>query len=119
MGMTGDGAFSAEEFGSGSRPTPLIDAPAWLLAQAQRESAEGERATLAPDDHAFLEALPTYTAVAVEEGVSVLPPEPVAIHAPSMARRAVSLLLFVTIGGGALAVLVLAALRLLGHPVSW
>ncbi|HXK20120.1 MAG TPA: hypothetical protein VNG33_20050 [Polyangiaceae bacterium] len=108
--------FPAEEFGSGSRPTPLIDAPAWLKAQAQREPlSEGDRATLTPYDRAFLESSPTY-----EEGGSLLPPEPAApLPQPSTARRVLSLLLFASITGSAGAVLVLAVLRMLGRPLPW
>lgn len=117
--MTAHGAFPADEFGSGSRPTPLIDAPSWLLALSQRESAEADRATLTPGDHAFLEALPTYQESAVEQDASPLSAEPIVIHKPSTARRVVSLLLFVAIGGSSCGVLVLAALRLLGHALPW
>ena len=106
--------FSAEEFGSGSRATPLIDAPAWLKARSQREPSEGDRATLTPYDRAFLESPPTY-----EEGGSLLPPEPVTLHKPSTARRVLSLLLFVAIAGSACAVLGLAVLRFLGRPLPW
>jgi hypothetical protein len=106
--------FSAEEFGSGSRPTPLIDAPAWLKAQARREpGSDGDRATLTPYDCAFLESPPTY-----EGGASLLPPEPVR-PVPSTARRVLSLLLFVAIAGSASAVLGLAVLRLLGRALPW
>jgi hypothetical protein len=109
--MTSPGAFPAEEFGSGSRPTPLVDAPAWLRARAAEP--DGDRATLTPSDRAFLESPPTY-----EEGGSLLPslPPPV-LAAPSPARRVLSLLLFVAIGGGASAVLGLAVLRYLGHSL--
>jgi hypothetical protein len=106
-------AFPAEEFGSGSRPTPLIDAPAWLKAQTRRESPEGDRATLTPYDRAFLESPPTY-----EEGGSALTSlPPPAIPTPSTLRRVMSLLLFVAIAGGASAVLVLAVLRMLGRAI--
>src|SRR5260221_14564664 len=89
-------AFPAEEYGTGSRPTPVADAPAWLKTLS-RSDGETDRATLTPYDRAFLESPPTY-----EEGGSLLPPElePV-LSAPSTARRVLSLLLFVTIAGGA------------------
>ena len=103
--------FPAEEYGSGSRRTPLIDAPAWLKAQARGHT--GDRATLTPYDRAFLESPPTY-----EEGGSLLLPEPVA-PAPSTARRVLSLLLFVAIAGSASAVLGLAVLRMLGRALPW
>jgi hypothetical protein len=105
--------FPAEEYGSGSRPTPLVDAPAWLKAQSRADGAEGDRATLTPYDRAFLESPPTY-----EEGGSLLPPEP-ALPVPSTARRVLSLLLFVAIVGSASAVLGLAVLRLLGRALPW
>jgi hypothetical protein len=108
--MTSHGAFPAEEFGSGSRPTPLVDAPAWLMARAGGHGAEGDRATLTPYDRAFLESPPTY-----EEGESLLPSvAPPARARPSTARRVLSLMLFVVIAGAALAVLGLAGLRYLG-----
>lgn len=108
--MTSHGAFPAEEFGSGSRPTPLVDVPAWLAARAGGHGAEGDRATLTPSDRAFLESPPTY-----EEGESLLPSAaPPALPAPSTARRALSLMLFVVIAGAASAVLGLAVLRHLG-----
>jgi hypothetical protein len=112
--MTSHGAFAAEEFGSGSRPTPLIDAPAWLMAQAGGQGGEGDRATLTPTDRAFLESIPAY-----EEPGPLLPslPPPTVVAAPSTTRRVLSLLLFVVIAGSASAVLVLAVLRYLGHPV--
>jgi hypothetical protein len=107
--MPPHGAFPAEEFGSGSRPTPLFDAPAWMKAHGQPPA---ERITLTPLDQAFLESPPTY-----EQGESLMPPaEPVAtLPAPSKARRVLSLVLFVAITGTALAVLVMAALRYLGR----
>src|ERR1044071_4731427 len=101
MGVAMSDTFSAEEYGSGSRPTPLIDAPAWLQAQARRDT--GDRATLTPYDRAFLESPPTY-----EEGESLPPPAPVVVAGPSTARRVFSLLLFVAIAGSASAVLGLA-----------
>jgi len=112
--MPSHGAFPAEEFGSGSRPTPLIDAPAWLKARAAGQDADGDRATLTPSDRAFLESPPTY-----EEGGSLPPPSlaPPAVAPPSTARRVLSLLLFVVIAGAASAVLVLAVMRYLGHSV--
>src|SRR3954470_12246434 len=114
MSVAPSDTFSAEEFGSGSRPTPLVDAPVWLKEQARRDVAgEAERVTLTPYDHAFLESPPTY-----EEGGSLLAPEPV-LPAPSTARRVLSLLLFVAIVGSASAVLGLALLRLLGRALPW
>lgn len=78
------------------------------------EIGTGMRATLTPSDRAFLESAPTY-----EEGGSPLPSvaPPPALPKPSPQRRVLSLLLFVTIVGGASAVLGLAALRLLGHAL--
>ncbi len=109
--------FPAEEFGSGSRPTPLVDAPSWLKAMSQRELSEGDRATLTPDDRAFLENPPTYTDDAGGEGESQLPPELLRSRKPSTTRRVLSLLLFVAIAGSASAVLALAVLRSLGHAL--
>jgi len=107
--------FPAEEYGSGSRATPLVQAPTWVKVQSRREAGvEGDRATLTPYDRAFLESPPTY-----EEGGSLLPPEPVALPVPSTARRVLSLLLFVAIAGSACAVLGLAVLRMLGRPLPW
>jgi hypothetical protein len=111
--MSLHGAFPAEEFGSGSRPTPLVEAPAWLKAHATAPGADGDRATLTPSDRAFLESPPTY-----EEGGSLLPSvAPQALPAPSTSRRVLSLLLFVAIAGGASVVLGLAVLRYLGHAL--
>lgn len=83
----------------------------------------GDRDSLTSFDLAFLEGPPTY-----EEGGSLLPSvrpgalaeaelpeEPV--WAPSPERRAAALRLFFGIGGGAVLVLVLAALRLLWRAV--
>jgi len=108
--------FSAEEFGTGSRLTPLVDAPAWLKAKARRDVGDGDRATLTPDDRAFLESVPTY---AEEEGLSLPPPAAVMVPVPSTARRVFSLLLFVAIAGSASAVLGLAVLRMLGRALPW
>lgn len=109
--MTARGAFPAEELGSGSRPTPSVEAPAWLKARAS--ASEGERVTLTPTDQAFLESPPSY-----DEGGALLPSLPApAAPVPSPARRVLSLLLFVVIAGAASAVLVLAVLRQLGHTV--
>jgi hypothetical protein len=94
--------------------TPLVDAPAWVKAQARREAnADGDRATLTPDDRAFLESIPSY-----EEGEALtsLPPPPT-LPGPSTTRRVLSLLLFATIATGACAVLGLAVLRMLGKVV--
>ena len=72
-----------------------------------------ERVTLTPFDQAFLESPPTYE----DDGaVSLLPSlPPPALPAPSTARRALSLVLFVAIAGTAAAVLVLAVVRYLGR----
>jgi hypothetical protein len=110
--MTSHGAFSAEEFGSGSRPTPLVDVPAWLVARAG--GAEGDRATLTPSDRAFLESPPTYE----EAEALMLSVAPPALPKPSTARRVLSLMLFVVIAGAASAVLGLAVLRYLGPSLS-
>jgi hypothetical protein len=109
--------FPAEEYGSGSRLTPLVDAPAWVKAQARREaSPDGDRATLTPDDRAFLESIPSYGPGDEESGpLTSLPPP--ALPAPSTLRRVMSLLLFATIATGACAVLGLAVLRMLGRVV--
>ncbi|HEY6078958.1 MAG TPA: hypothetical protein VIW29_09145 [Polyangiaceae bacterium] len=118
--------FPPEEYGSGSRPTPLIDAPAWLQAQARGGSdlaaaapadlasvAPAERASLAPAERAFLESIPSY-----EEDAPVLPSlVPAALPTPSLARKVLSKLLFVAIAGSASAVLALAVSRMLGHPI--
>lgn len=75
---------------------------------------DGDRATLTPTDRAFLESEPSY-----EERESLLvslAPPPVQAK-PSLARRVGSLLLFVTIAGGACTVLALAVLRMLGRVV--
>ena len=77
-----------------------------------RSQPPAERVTLTPSDRAFLESPPTF-----EEGGSLLPPEPVALPAPSRLRRAFALLLFTLIIGAALAVLGLAATRMLGRPL--
>lgn len=97
-------AFPAEEYGTGSRRTPLIDAPVWL-----KEASRGDRATLAPAERAFLDNPPSYD----EEPVASLAPPPV--YAPSLGRRIVSMLLFVLITSSACAVLGLAILRMLGR----
>jgi hypothetical protein len=110
--MASDAVFPAEEYGTGSRPTPLVDAPAWLKLESQRSG--GDRATLTPTDRAFLESAPTY-----EEGGAALESlAPPALPKPSLTRRILSLVLFVTIVGTASAVLALAVLRYLGHPVQ-
>ena len=106
--MTSHGAFPAEEFGSGSRPTPLVDAPTWMKTQGQPPA---ERITLTALDQAFLSSPPTY-----EEGESLLPSlPPPALPASPPARRALSLVLFIAIAGAASAVLVMAVLRYLGR----
>jgi hypothetical protein len=107
--MTSHGAFTAEEFGSGSRPTPLVEAPAWLKAHA---AGDGDRATLTPTDRAFLDSIPSY-----EEAPLLPSVAPPALPKPSTGRRVLSTLLFVVIAGSACTVLGLALLRYLGHPV--
>jgi hypothetical protein len=85
-----------------------------VKAQAKREaSADGDRATLTPDDRAFLESVPSYEE---SEAIASLAPPP-ALPAPSTSRRVLSLLLFATIATGACAVLGLAVLRMLGKVV--
>ena len=110
--MASDAVFPAEEYGTGSRPTPLVDAPAWLKLESQRSG--GDRATLTPTDRAFLESPPAYeeSALPIE---SLAPP---ALPKPSLTRRILSLMLFVVIVGSASAVLALAIMRYLGHPVQ-
>jgi hypothetical protein len=111
-GVTTD-MFSAEEYGSGSRQPPLADAPARVKAKGRPETGEDDRATLTPHDRAFLDSEPAYG-----EGESMLASlPPPALPAPSLMRRAMSLMLFVTIAGGASAVLILAVLRMLGKSV--
>ena len=106
--------FPAEEYGTGSRLTPLVDAPTWVKAQARRDaSPDGDRATLTPDDRAFLESIPSYEEA---EALASVPPPPAA-PVPSTLRRVMSLLLFVTVATGACAVLGLAALRMLGQLI--
>jgi hypothetical protein len=115
--------FPPEEYGTGARLTPLVDAPAWVKTKARAETgrravlsdvpAEGDRVTLTPDDKAFLESAPSY-----EERLSLIaslapPPMPT----PSMTRRIFSMLLFVIIAGGACAILGMAVLRMLGKLV--
>ena len=111
---TGD-VFPAEEFGTGSRRTPLIDAPVWLKDRARRDP-DGDRATLTPSDQAFLESPPTY-----EEGGLLLDSEaPPASVAPSTTRRVLSLLLFALIVGSASTLLGLAVAKALGRSIlSW
>ena len=110
--MASHGAFPAEEFGSGSRPTPLVDAPAWLKA---RSEPPGERVTLTPSDRAFLESPPTYG-----EGGSLLPPALPALPGPSRARRVVAWALFALIAGPVFAVLGLAVVHVLGRSsLGW
>jgi hypothetical protein len=85
-----------------------------LKAQAKREpSPDGDRATLTPDDRAFLESSPSYEDGSAEL-VSLPPP---AVPTPSTMRRVLSLLLFVAIAGGACAVLGLAVMRMLGKTI--
>jgi hypothetical protein len=115
--------FSPEEYGTGARKTPIVDAPAWVKAKARAETgrrpvmgdapADGDRATLTPDDKAFLESEPHY-----EERPSLLASlAPPSMRTPSMTRRIFSMLLFVVIAGGACLVLGLAVLRMLGKIV--
>jgi hypothetical protein len=92
----------------------LVDAPAWLKAQAKGEpNAEGDRATLTPGDRAFLESIPAYE----DEAAALASVAPPAAPGPSTLRRVTSLLLFVTIAGGACTVLGLAVLRMLGRTL--
>ena len=112
MDVATSDVFPAEEFGTGSRRTPLIDAPVWLKDRARRDP-DGDRATLTPYDHAFLESPPTY-----EEGGSLLHSEPPpASAAPSGTRRVLSLLLFAVIVGSASTLLGLAVARMLGRTI--
>jgi hypothetical protein len=100
-------AFPAEEYGTGSRRTPLVDAPAWL-----KEASRGaDRATLAPAERAFLDNPPSYEGD--DEAAPSLAPPPT--YAPSTTRRVLSMLLFVLITSSACAVLGLAILRMLGR----
>lgn len=109
--MASDAVFPAEEYGTGSRPTPLVDAPAWLKLESQRSG--GDRATLTPTDRAFLDSIPAY-----EEDAPLLESlAPPALPQPSLTRRILSLMLFVAIVGSAGAVLALAVMRYLGHTV--
>jgi hypothetical protein len=113
-GVASSDTFSPKEYGSGSRPTPLVDPPAWLKAQAKREpSPNGDRATLTPGDRAFLDSIPSYGED--PDVLEVLAPPP--LPTPSSLRRVLSLLLFVTIAGGACTVLGLAVLRMLGKTL--
>jgi hypothetical protein len=105
--VTTTDAFPPEEYGSGSRPTPLGDAPAWLKAQARGET---DRATLAPAERAFLESIPSY-----DEERSLPSVTPPWVATPSLARSIASKLLFVAIAGGASAILGLAVMRMLGR----
>jgi hypothetical protein len=85
-----------------------------LKAQAKREaSPDGDRATLTPDDRAFLESSPSYEDGSAEL-VSLPPP---AVPTPTTMRRVLSLLLFVAIAGGACTVLGLAVMRMLGKTI--
>lgn len=98
-------AFPAQEYGTGSRRTPLVDAPTWL-----KDASRGDRATLAPAERAFLDSPPSY-----EEEAPVVPSiAPPPVHVPSLTRRIMSMLLFVVITSGACAVLGLAVMRMLG-----
>jgi hypothetical protein len=79
-----------------------------------QEYGSGSRASLTPADRAFLDNPPAY-----EESASSLASLPApALPAPSLARSLLSKLLFVMIAGSACAVLVLAVMRMLGHPVD-
>lgn len=109
--MASDAVFPAEEYGTGSRPTPLVDAPAWLKLESQRSS--DDRATLTPTDRAFLESIPAYE----EEAPLLASIAPPTLPQPSLTRRIFSLVLFVVIVGSAGGVLALAVLRYLGHSV--
>ncbi len=105
--MTTTDAFPPEEYGSGSRPTPLIDSPAWLKAQAR---GEADRTTLAPAERAFLESIPSY-----DDDLPLPSVAPPPVATPSIARSIASKLLFVAIAGSASAILGLAVMRMLGH----
>jgi hypothetical protein len=98
-------AFPAEEYGTGSRRTPLVDAPTWL-----KDASRGDRATLAPAERAFLDSPPSY-----EEPPLVPSIAPPPVYVPSLTRRITSMLLFVVITSGACAVLGLAVMRMLGR----
>ncbi|HKY35966.1 MAG TPA: hypothetical protein VJN18_08510 [Polyangiaceae bacterium] len=79
-----------------------------------REYGSGAHANLTQADRAFLDSPPMY-----EESASALASLPApALPAPSLARSLLSKLLFVMIAGSACAVLVLAVMRMLGHPVE-
>ena len=79
-----------------------------------QEYGTGSRASLTPADRAFLDNPPPH-----EEGQSALASLPApALPAPSLARSLLSKLLFVMIAGSACAVLVLAIMKMLGHPVD-
>lgn len=107
LAVTTTDVFPPEEYGSGSRPTSLGDAPAWLKAQAR---GEADWATLAPAERAFLESISSY---GEEPPLPSVAPPPVAT--PSLARSVASKLLFVAIAGSASAILGLAVMRMLGH----
>jgi hypothetical protein len=79
-----------------------------LKAQAR---GDGDRATLAPAERAFLESLPSYE----EEPLPSVAPPPVV--QPSFARSVLAKLLFVAITGSAIAILGLAVMRMLGHSI--
>jgi hypothetical protein len=85
----------------------LVDAPAWL----KEASRGGDRVTLAPAEHSFLDNPPDHD----QEPAPSLAPPPV--YAPSRTRRILSMLLFVVITSGACAVLGLAIMRMLGKLV--
>jgi hypothetical protein len=115
--------FPAEEYGTGARKTPIVDAPAWVKDKARAETgrrpvgmdppAEQERVSLTPEDRAFLESEPGY-----DERLSLLASlAPPSMRTPSMMRRIFSMLLFVVIAGGACVVLGLAVLRMFGKLI--
>ena len=122
-------SFPAQEYGSG-RLTPVVDAPPWLKAkskspfagpapqQAPQTPQETERVTLSPSDQAFLASSPTYGEGQSPTHESLIPAANLPVRAkPSWQRRVAAIGLFMLIGGGALSVLVLAALRVMGHDV--
>jgi hypothetical protein len=79
-----------------------------------QECGTGSRASLTPADRAFLDNPPSY-----EDGASTLASLPApALPAPSLARSLLSKLLFVMIAGSACAVLALAVMKMMGHPVD-
>jgi hypothetical protein len=79
-----------------------------------REYGSGSRASLTPADRAFFDNPPSDA-----QRISALPSFPAPqLPRPSLARSILSKLLFVMIAGSACVILVLATLRMLGHPVD-